>query len=92
MTNAPGLLFEEQRENLPFALILMRHYQLSNFINKYSGVRCGLNHLDGAEFAKPPLKELCKFNWENCKSSSQPFNSLSHLINNLCKSAPLIYK
>lgn len=92
MKNAAGLVSVEQYENLQFALILMHHYQLSDFINKYGSVRCGVDHLDKADFAKPHFKELCKFNWENCKSGTQPYNSLSHLINKLCKSTHLIYK
>lgn len=92
MTNALGLVSTERYENLQLALILMHHYQLSDFINKYSSVRSGVDHLDRAHLVKAHLKELCEFNWENCKSGSQPYNSLSHLINKLCKSTHLIYK
>lgn len=92
MTNVPGLVSAEEYENLQFALILMHHYQLSDFINKYSSVRSGIDHLDRTHFAKLHLKELFEFNWENCKSGSQPYNSLSHLINKLFKSTHLIYK
>lgn len=88
-TNALAFVSVQQYENLQFALILMHHYQLSGFINKYSRVRCGVDHSDGAHFAKAHLKELCKFNWENSKSGSQPYNSLSHLINKLSKSTHL---
>lgn len=51
VTNAFGLVSVERYENLQFALILMHHYQLSDFINKYSRVRCGVDHLDGPHFA-----------------------------------------
>ncbi len=58
MTNALGLVSAMQYENLQFALILMHHYQPSDFINKYSGVRCGIDHLDRAHFAKPHFGNL----------------------------------
>lgn len=92
MTNAPGLVSARQYENLQLTLILMHHYQLSGFINKYSGVGAGVDHGERAHFAKPQFKELCEFNCENCKSGSQPYNSLSHLINKICKSTHFIYK
>lgn len=92
MINVLRLVSAEQYENLQLALILMYHYRLSDFINKYSSVSAGIDHLDRAHFAKPHFKELCEFNWENCKSGSRPYNSLSHLINKLCKSTHLIYK
>lgn len=58
MTNVLGLVSAEQYENLQFALILMHHYQLSDFINKYSSVRSGIDHLDRAHFAKPHFVNL----------------------------------
>lgn len=44
VTNVPGFVSAEQYENVQLALILMRHYQLSDFINKYSCVRSGIDH------------------------------------------------
>lgn len=58
MTNVLGLVSAEQYENLQFALILMHHYQLSDFINKYSSVSSGIDHSDGAHFAKPYFVNL----------------------------------
>lgn len=58
MTNVPGLVSAEQYENLQFSLILMHHYQLSDFINKYSSVRSGIDHSERAHVAKPQFVNL----------------------------------
>lgn len=58
MTNALGLVSVLQYENLQLALILMHHYQLSDFINKCSHVRCSVDHSDGAHSAKSHFGNL----------------------------------
>lgn len=62
MTNVHGLVSAKEYNNLQLTLILMYHYQLSDFINKYSSVSSGIDHPDRAHFANPHLKELCEFN------------------------------
>lgn len=57
-TNVPGLVSAEEYENLLFSLILMHHYQLSDFINKYSRVRSSIDHPDRAHVAKPHFVNL----------------------------------
>lgn len=58
MIDVLGLVSAEQYENLQLALILMHHYQLSDFINKYSSVSSGIEHLDRVHFAKPHIKSI----------------------------------
>lgn len=58
MTNVLELASAERYENLWFSLILMHHYQLSDFINKYSTVRSGIDHLGRAHVAKPNFVNL----------------------------------
>lgn len=53
-----GWVLIKQEENLEFSLMLVHHYQPSDFMKNYGRVRSGVDHRDRAHAAKPYFENL----------------------------------